>query len=96
MQKYIILLSLIFFLNCNFIEPSYLFIQNDSNYTIRIIINQDNHSNKTIEKNNGDFLLVYPGKIVIKIMIDEIGYNENQVFQIKYLEKKRLIFNVND
>ena len=94
MCKIILLIFIIILFNCSLSEPCTLIIENKSNYTIDILIDDGTESKITLNKNKGDYVLVSPGQIKIRVKIDSIKYSKEYSIQINYLEKKKFIFNI--
>ncbi len=88
------LLCIFTFFGCTLFEPSYLVIQNNSDYTIKVYIDNANKKEIIIDKNNGDYVLTFSNKINLIVIIDSIGFKKKYSISINYLEKKKFIFNL--
>lgn len=94
MNRFILLFFIFFLFNCSLSEPCTLIIENKSDYTIDILISNGNKSKITLNKNKGDFILVSPGQIDLKVIIESMKYSKKYSIKINYLEKKKFIFNL--
>ncbi|HOV14632.1 MAG TPA: hypothetical protein PK771_10140 [Spirochaetota bacterium] len=88
----IFLLQLV--LSCSLISPKNLLIENDSKYTIKVIVESGEKEHLVIKKNSGDFILTYEDKVKLQIKIDEIGYTQEIIVKVNYLETKKITFNL--
>jgi hypothetical protein len=94
MNKFIILVSIFIISSCNLFEPSYLMIDNNSNYKIIAKINNASNKEIEIEKSDHGFLLCSPGEIDMSISIDDLRYQNEYKLTIGYMEKKEFEFNL--
>ena len=95
MKKCILLFLVILLFNCSLTEPCTLIIENKSDYEIDISVDDGNKSNITLKKNKGEYILVSPGEVKIKVNIKSINFSKDYLININYLEKKKFIFNTN-
>ena len=95
MYRIILVVLIIILFNCSLTEPCTLIIENESDYTIDILISNGKKSKITLKKNKGDYVLVSPGQIKIKVNIESIKYSKEYSIKINYLEKKKFTFNIN-
>jgi len=93
-MKKILFVMLSFLLNCSLAEPSYLYINNNSDYNIDINFINRNQSKISIEKDKSDFILTSPGEIIIKITADEIKFEKEYKIELDYMGKTQFNFNI--
>ena len=97
MKFYFIFLTIMFiFSGCSFLEPSVLIVKNESDHPIVIKSDDGNIKETILGKNKGDFFMVSPGNIKLSITIDEIQYKKEYDLAITYMEKKKIVFDLNE
>ncbi len=94
MKKFFLAL-IVFALSCNFLQPSYLLIKNESDYRIKVTCNKAENKNLILEKNKRDYFLIYPDNIDLIIYIYELDMVKNYRINMNYQEKKEFLFKVN-
>jgi hypothetical protein len=96
MNKFILLILCASLYSCSLIEPSTLVIQNNSAYSIKIKSEKGNIKEFDLNKGKGDFILLEPGDVKFKIMIDSIGFEKEYCLNLKYLEKRQFKFKIGE
>lgn len=94
---YIVLFLIIFlYFNCSLIEPACLIIKNESCYTIEVTLDNGNKKKIEIEKNKGDFVLLYGNKVNLNVSIESIGFSKDYSISLNYMEKKEFVFSTKE
>jgi hypothetical protein len=96
MNKLFGIISAIMLLNCSLIEPCYLAIENNSDYSIRAKFKENIENELIISSKKGDFILCRPGEIEFSISIDEIKYFTEVKISLDYMEKKKFEFSLKE
>ena len=91
-----VIVILLVFNGCSFLEPSVIIVKNESDHPITIKSEEGHIKESVLEKNKGDFFMVSPGNIKLSISIDEIRYKKEYDLTVAYMEKKKIIFDLNE
>ena len=92
MKKLTILITAILTLSsCMMVEPSMFQIDNLSAYPIEVhILTLD--KSLVIKKNKSEIIAAYPQTIEMEIHIPQLDYSKSVSFELEYMEKKRVEF----
>jgi hypothetical protein len=89
------LLFVLLLFSCNFIEPCYLSVCNNSEYKINARCTACPNEEFQIERGKSEFMLCSPGSVNLEIFIDEINFHREYGLSMGYMEKKKFDFNLN-
>ncbi len=91
----ILIIAILTLSSCMMVEPSMFQIDNQSAYQIEVHIPTLDKS-LTIKKNKSEIIAAYPQTIELEILIPSLDYSKSVSFELEYMEKKRVEFQLDE
>jgi len=94
MLKAAAIIIIALFFSCTLIEPCYIQVNNMSGCSIIVRCLNSDKKEVQIENNKKIFFLVYPEKVYLTIFAEEVNFIKEYEFDMKFQEKKEIVFNL--